>query len=287
MAEVSKPCVWSETPADAVTFKTAVRQNNGGVRVEIDLDKGQLTGSQAGETGLQKMRIQTPKFRRFRIKKWEDARAGQPGKPKVSYSGSFSIGDLQGIGMPAKFVNDWVRPVEERIIETAASKSIEWFKKSKGLPELKVAFNSSINEGGVNQDGVQYGPLMKCKIPLIRGQFECDFFKGDSADPDTMKGTPSSLREYEEATENGAQGVDCVAILEYQNVWFMGASFGVTPILKSLLYWPQDKLTGFAFQADPALGTTSAVGEKREADGPGPADAFLEDGPVPKRPKPS
>ena len=67
MTEVSKPCVWTDVPADAVTFKTAVRQNNGGVRVEIDLDKSKLKG--ASENGLQKMRIQTPRFRRFRIKK--------------------------------------------------------------------------------------------------------------------------------------------------------------------------------------------------------------------------
>ena len=269
MAGVSKPCVWTDVPSDAVTFKTAKRQNNGGVRVEIDLDRSQLRGG-SNEAGLQKMRIQTPRFRRFRIKRFEDNRSG-----KISYAGSFTLGDLHGVGVPAKFVQEFVKPLEEKIVQTAASKSLEWFKKNKDVEDLKRVFTSTVKEGGTNQEGVPYGPLMKCKVPFLRGQLECDFFKGDRAAPDAMKGTPSSMKEYEEMTENGAEGVDCVGILEYENVWFMGQSFGVTPILKSLLYWPNDSLKGFSFVDE----STPASAMER-----GPADAFL-DGPVAKRQK--
>ena len=96
-----------------------------------------------------------------------------------------------------------------------------------------------------------------------------------------MKGAPSSMAEYLEATEDGAEGVDCVAILEYESVWFMGKDFGVTPILKSLLFWPVDKLTGFSFQSDPTSGTVDKTSEEDR----GPADAFLADGPIAKRQK--
>lgn len=283
MADVSQPCVWTDVPAEAVLFKTAVRQNNGGVRVDMELDRERLRAG-AGR-GTQRIRVQTPRFRRFKIKEWKDRNTG-----RVSYSGSFSVGDLQGIGAPARFVQEWVRPLEERIVQTAADKSIEWFKKAKTREDLDKAFTSGVNEGGVSNEGRPYGPLMKCKVPFLRGRFECEFYKGDRADPDKMKGSPSSMAEYLEATDHGAEGVDCVAILEYESVWFMNKDFGVTPVLKMLLYWPRDKLTGFSFQADPTSGTAAIEGGEAAGSGDkrGPADAFL-DGPVApaKRAKPS
>ncbi len=275
---VSMPYVWTDVPEEAVCFRTASRLNNGGVRVEIELDRAKTRGWKGGEgPDTQKLRVQTPRFRRFKIKEWP----GRRPEDRVSYSGSFTIGDLEGAGAPARFVQEWVRPLERRVIGTAADKSIEWFKKAKSREDLERAYTSGVSEGGVSQQGRQYGPLMKCKIPFVRGRFECEFYKGDNAEPDQMKGAPSSMAEYLEATEDGAEGVDCVAILEYESVWFMGKDFGVTPVLKSLLFWPNDRLAGFSFQADPTSGT---VAKPDEGDR-GPVDAFLADGPVPKRQK--
>ncbi len=278
MADISEPRIWQDVPVSAVGFKTAVRQNNAGVRVEIELDKGKLKGADPGEGGAQKMRIQTPKFRRFKIKEWP---AKKPGD-RVSYSGTFTIGDLEGSGGPARFVQEWVFPMEEAVKKVAGDRSIEWFKKEKKADDLEKAFTSAVNTGGVSNEGRAYGPLMKCKIPFMRGKFECDFYKGDQSKPDEMTGSPSSMAEYLEVSQGGAEGVDCVAILEYESVWFMNKDFGVTPILRSLLYWPQDKLNGFSFKSDPSF-----CKRPRDEEDRGPADAFLDDGPPFKRSKPT
>lgn len=263
---VSKPYVWSAVPAGAVGFKTASRQNTGSVRVDIELDRRQ-TGTWREEVAkdpdqavLQKLRIQTPRFRKFAVKEWKDRQTG-----RVSWSGSFTLGDLEGPGLPAKFVRDWVKPVETRVVETAAAKSIEWFKKAKTVDDLKGLFTSSVNEGGVSAAGNPYGPLMKCKVPFARGKFQCQFYKGDS-------GKPSSLDEYLKAT--AAAPAECVAILDYESVWFMGRAFGVTPVLSSLLYFPSDRLTEFSFVGEYAA-PAAPDDEDRSM-----AEAFLDDRPA-------
>ncbi len=269
MAEVSKPYKWSDVPSDSVQFKTASRQNTGSVRVELELDRTQ-TGTWESEVAkdpdqptVQKVRIQTPRFKKFTVKEWPAKQGGQ-----VSYSGSFTLGDLSGPGLPAKFANEWVEPMERRVIESAASKSIEWFKKSKSIGELEQLFSSAINRGGVSEMGREYGPLMKCKLPFQRGKFRCQFYKGDAS-------KPSSLAEYLRVTQDGREPAECIAIIDFESVWFMGRNFGVTPVLSSLLYFQPDRLTDFSF-----IEETPEEAEKR-----GPADAFLDDGPIAKRPK--
>ena len=272
---ISKPFVWSDVPAESVGFKTASRLSTGSVRVEMFLDNTKtkqwktIVARDPDQTTQQKLRVQTPRFRKFTVKEWPGKKEGD----RTSWSGSFSIGDLDSAGIPAKFINDWVKPMETAAIDTAATKSVEWFKKKKSVDELTPMFSSSFNEGGTSREGRPYGPLLKCKLPFNRGKFQCQFFKGDNA-------KPSSLAEYLELTESGREAADCVAILDYESVWFMGKGFGVTPVLSSLLYWPRDVLNGYSFVPDSVSGT-AAVDDAAA----GPADAFLTDEPVPKRQK--
>lgn len=273
--DISQPFLWSDVPPESIGFKTASRRGTGSTQVEMFLDKTKtkqwkaMVAKDPDQTTTQKLRVQTPRFRKFTVKEW----AAKTERDRTTWSGSFTIGDMESPGFPAKFIKEWVQPMESAAIETAAARSLEWFKKEKKLQDLQPLFSSSFNEGGTSKEGRPYGPLLKCKLPFSRGKFQCQFYKGDGK-------KPSSLAEFLELTDNGREAADCVAILDYDTVWFMGKGFGISPVLSMLVYWPRDVLSGYSFVPDPVSGTAPA-----DDDAPGPADAFLSDGPGPKRQK--
>lgn len=277
----SRTVLWSKADLDRVVFLPAKRLGNGGVRVDVEYDLPQAVrdGKVAPVVLRQKLRVQTPRFRRAMI--------GESKFKAGKWTAAFACNGFDTPGSEVNlFLENWMRPLEARVQETSQAQSLAWFKKELDLRTLNAMYTSCIkpaSEASKEKHGSDLAPLLKCNIESSPSRIELDVYKGTAR-------TPSSLAEYRDF--EGRKEV--VAILDIQSVWFMGKEFGVTPVLRSLWFFPEDRPQGFAFVEDEGtVGGEQAIGDEggegkdeQEASDRDLALKMLEDpAPAKKRPK--
>lgn len=263
----SKTLLWSRADLDKVVFQPAKRLGNGGMKVDLEYQLGQPGQAVALR---QKVRVQTPRLRRAMIGESKY----KPGKWTAAFACNGH--DTAGSEVHA-FLEKWMRPFEASVRRVSHEQSLAWFKKQLEPGTLDAMYTSCIkpaSDASREKHGSDLAPLLKCSIESSPTRIELDVYRGPSK-------TPSSLAEFRD--HEGRKEV--VAIMDLESVWFMGMQFGVTPVLRSLWYFPEDRPQGFAFVEDDegahgGSGSTPLPDADRDL-----AMRFLDDQPPAKRAK--
>lgn len=263
----SKTLLWSKADLANVIFQPAKRLGNGGMKVDLEY---QLSRPGQAVALRQKIRVQTPRLRRVMIGESKY----KPGKWTAAFACNGH--DTAGSEVHA-FLEKWLKPFEAQVRRVSHEQSLAWFKKELETGTLEAMYNSCIkppSETSKEKHGSDLAPLLKCSIESSPSRIELDVYRGPSK-------TPSSLAEFRD--HEGRKEV--VAIMDLESVWFMGMQFGVTPVLRSLWYFPEDRPQGFAFVEDDegahgGTGSTPLPDADRDL-----ALRFLDDQPPAKRQK--
>ena len=271
----SRTLLWSKAALDRVAFYCPKRLGNGGTRVDLEYSL-----SQPGQAvGLrQKLRLQTPRFKRVMIGESKY----KPGK----FTAAFACNghDTRGSEVHG-FLTKFVEPFEQRVQKESSDQALSWFKKEMSLDTARTMYTSCVkppSDASKEKHGNDLAPLLKCNIESSPQRIELDVYKGPAR-------TPSSLAEFRDC--DGRKEV--VGIIDLESVWFMGLQFGVTPVLRSLWWFPEDRPQGSAAFVDDSSydGGAGAVHPASPARSPDPeaegdrdvAMRFLEDQPPAKR----
>jgi hypothetical protein len=147
---------------------------------------------------------------------------------KVSYSLdlSFDLGDPQVVELEQK-----LKDLDERIINTVSDNSQEWLGKKFNKAVLKEALYKPLVRPGKGD----YPSTLKLKIltDLRTGNFIPEAYNArrDNVPLDSIE-----------------KGQKVMAIVDFNQIWFIDNKFGVTARLKQVLLEPSKKLPSFAFQ---------------------------------------
>ncbi|KAK9844861.1 hypothetical protein WJX74_007847 [Apatococcus lobatus] len=273
-SDASRTLLWSRADLGRVLFRPAKRLGNGGVKVDVEYDvtgEGPRKGP-AAVALRQKLRVQTPRLRRVMI--------GESKYKAGKWTAAFSCNGHDTPGSEVnRFLAGWMAPFEAKVRSTSEAQSLAWFKKPLDLKTLEAMYTSCVkpaSEASKEKHGSDLAPLLKCNIESSPSRIELDVYRGASR-------TPSSLAEFRDAQGSVRE---VVGILDLESVWFMGMQFGVTPVLRSLLYYPEDRAKD-GFVEDVGAGGEAAF-EEAGADPAAEEDRdvalrMLEDAPRPKK----
>tara|TARA_B110000858_G_C17730263_1_gene439729 strand:+ start:474 stop:1172 length:699 start_codon:yes stop_codon:yes gene_type:complete len=123
-----------------------------------------------------------------------------------------------------------LKELDDIIVNTVAANSKEWLGKEFNVAVLKEALYKPMVRPGKDQ----YPSTIKLKIlTKADGSFVPEAY--------TMKRDPVALDTIE-------KGQKCVAIVDFNQIWFIDNKFGVTIRLQQTLLEQSAKLPSFAFQ---------------------------------------
>jgi len=130
-----------------------------------------------------------------------------------------------------KFV-EMVQKVDELILAEALKSNKIWFAGKGFTPDIiKNNFTRNVKEG---KEG--FSPLMKLKIPIVKGQPDVEVYMESEAAP----------IEALEPPNNSA-----VAIIEPRSIWFVGGKFGISWIVRQIkVLERKNRLPSNAFRDD-------------------------------------
>lgn len=184
---------------------------------------------------IQKLLVQTPKFKRLTMKQWN------PTDTKMDCM--FSLRSGNNKSEADDFVVKFIRPLEDRVLsQVGASYYKKWFKSAEplSLEDMRLQLKSCIKP---SSDPARYPDSFKATVNLTNdgsNVYGCDVY-----DQNCNK---RGLAELKQAIENGAE---VQAIVEFSNVWAMGATrmIGVSAVMRSVQYFPVDRLRGYSFNS--------------------------------------
>ena len=233
----SVPLLTQHAPVSGLIYHEPRKiASNNSIRVDVSYDTSQCSKAfleKCASGHKQKVMVQTPMISRTMPKEWinKDQQGNEVKKWEVQLS-------LRGYDNPDSDVyqfHNWVKEFEALTKNTAITNSKQWFKKDLDAGLIEAYFTSCIKPSS----DPKYAPTIKINVPFRYGKFECDVYgPGGASDPLTFM-------EYYELSK--ACEVQC--IIEWNDLWFMPKSFGATPVLRAIQIFPQDKLTGYAFQS--------------------------------------
>lgn len=166
----------------------------------------------------QRIRVQTPIMSApFGISTFDDPSGGQQ-----SFSLDASFRGTEKTGFLEK-----CRALDTLVLETAASRSKEWFGKAQSVDVVGELMRKIVRD----PNDPKYAPTMRLKITPTT-----DFYN-----------------ETEEQVDMAyiVKGTSFRAIVELSSVWFVGKSFGVTwRVVQLAVVSRPEQLTSYAFQVD-------------------------------------
>jgi hypothetical protein len=152
------------------------------------------------------------------------------GSVTVSYNLSASLngGDPYGQALSedasetAKAYN-FFHDLQERIIQTAVERSVQWFGKKRSEDSIRDSFNKFISVSVDKVDGAwvpngKYPPSLRMKLPVYDGKVAMELIDGEENDVELSPGTLASIF---------TKGSSAKLVLQGQ-IYFVGQSFGVT-----------------------------------------------------------
>lgn len=201
----------TEFSAASVQFSKLRKNKNGGKAVYLN----------AGDN--KKLYIQFPFMRSpYGLSAFTDEGTG-----RTSYSLDLSFDTDNDEAMA---LHDKLKELDDIIVNTVAANSKEWLGKEFNVAVLKEALYKPMIRPGKEQ----YPSTIKLKI-LTKpdGAFVPEAY--------SMQKQPVSLDTVE-------KGQKCMAIVDFNQIWFIDNKFGVTIRLQQVLLEQSAKLPSFAFQ---------------------------------------
>lgn len=175
----------------------------------------------------QRIKIQTPiMYAPFGISTFDDPSGGQQ-----SFSLDASFRNYDSDARIAGFLQK-CHQLDEVVLETATSRSKEWFGSQKSKEMVAEFVRKTVRE----PSDPKYAPTMRLKINTSNGSVGSEFYD-----------------EHQERVDKNylTKGCSFRAIIEMSSVWFVGKSFGVTWRVAQLAVVSRpDGLTGYAFHQE-------------------------------------
>lgn len=231
----STPLLTKASPVNGIVYNEPRKlANHNSIRVDLYYDTSychEIDGFKVPHQ-KQKVIIQTPVIHRAFPKEWINK--DQHGNEVVKYDIGLS---LRGYDSPDSEIStfyQWVEMFEGQTKEKAIVESQSWFKKQISKELINAYFTSCLKE---SSDPSKYPPTLKVNVPYRYKKFEIDVF-GPGGSSERL-----TFNEYMEMSRS----CEVMAIIEWENCWFMPKGFGATPILRALQVFPEDKLTGYSF----------------------------------------
>lgn len=141
---------------------------------------------------------------------------------------------------------DAMESLDEMMIDTAVSKSAEWFGKPKAREVLEELYTPTVRRSKDDK----YPPTMKLKLPQKDGVFDAKFYdekRTQFADFDVKRILPRN------------SVVTC--IIQCAGVWFAGGKFGLSwRAVQVMIHSKPEELTDFGFAADDGLDLSTEAG---------------------------
>lgn len=188
----------SQTVSD-LRFSAPKRMKTGASRVDIT---HQLEdGSVVPYSG-----IQTCRFSRVFVKDWD-------GKWVLSVAFDDHV---EGIKMFRGYIEDFQEAVKGGIEKN----SMELFKKKQSKEVIDAFFKSPIKPDPV------YSDKLKCTLPMKGGCCDFDIYDQDG-----------NLQTFETFIEKAPES-EVVLVLDLDRIWFADVTFGVTPTVRCIIYFP-------------------------------------------------
>ena len=275
----SRPLLHSSSPASGVVVESVKRTATGGHKVELKYNLSAQGGCVPLPDGpFQKVYIQTCRFKRGFLKSWT-ATAGGPGGGAGGGAGGggglipisevirqLSVPGESGGGSSlnlmvslegeddkgsdiSNFIKGFYEPLETHILDVAKKRCETWFRKNLAPEVIESHFTSALKP---SSDPSKFARLMKFNIPFRYGKLECDVFDGERKSV--------SLTDFADNIKNS----EVVLIMEIPHVWFVSKSFGISPIVRAIQFFPEDKLSGYSFVSNPADPTPNANANKAQ-----------------------
>ena len=201
----------SDFTTSSVNFSKLRKNKNGGKAVYLN----------AGDN--KKLYIQFPFMRSpYGLSAFTDEGTG-----RTSYSLDLSFDPDNTEAME---LHDKLKALDEIIVNTVAENSKEWLGKDFNVEVLKQALYKPMVRPGKEQ----YPSTIKLKV----------LTKPDgSFVPETY-----SIQKEQVSLDSVEKGQKCMAILDFNQIWFIDNKFGVTIRLQQVLLEQSVKLPSFAFQ---------------------------------------
>ena len=201
----------SDFTTSSVNFSKLRKNKNGGKAVYLN----------AGDN--KKLYIQFPFMRSpYGLSAFTDEGTG-----RTSYSLDLSFDPDNTEAME---LHDKLKALDEIIVNTVAENSKEWLGKDFNVEVLKQALYKPMVRPGKEQ----YPATIKLKV----------LTKPDgSFVPETY-----NVQKEQVSLDSVEKGQKCMAIVDFNQIWFIDNKFGVTIRLKQVLLEQSVKLPSFAFQ---------------------------------------
>ena len=201
----------SDFTTSSVNFSKLRKNKNGGKAVYLN----------AGDN--KKLYIQFPFMRSpYGLSAFTDEGTG-----RTSYSLDLSFDPDNTEAME---LHDKLKALDEIIVNTVAENSKEWLGKDFNVEVLKQALYKPMVRPGKEQ----YPATIKLKV----------LTKPDgSFVPETY-----SIQKEQVSLDSVEKGQKCMAIVDFNQIWFIDNKFGVTIRLQQVLLEQSVKLPSFAFQ---------------------------------------
>jgi hypothetical protein len=201
----------SDFTTSSVNFSKLRKNKNGGKAVYLN----------AGDN--KKLYIQFPFMRSpYGLSAFTDEGTG-----RTSYSLDLSFDPDNTEAME---LHDKLKALDEIIVNTVAENSKEWLGKDFNVEVLKQALYKPMVRPGKEQ----YPATIKLKV----------LTKPDgSFVPETY-----SMQKEQVSLDSVEKGQKCMAIVDFNQIWFIDNKFGVTIRLQQVLLEQSVKLPSFAFQ---------------------------------------
>ena len=201
----------SDFTTSSVNFSKLRKNKNGGKAVYLN----------AGDN--KKLYIQFPFMRSpYGLSAFTDEGTG-----RTSYSLDLSFDPDNTEAME---LHDKLKALDEIIVNTVAENSKEWLGKEFNVEVLKQALYKPMVRPGKEQ----YPATIKLKV----------LTKPDgSFVPETY-----SMQKEQVSLDSVEKGQKCMAIVDFNQIWFIDNKFGVTIRLQQVLLEQSVKLPSFAFQ---------------------------------------
>ena len=201
----------SDFTTSSVNFSKLRKNKNGGKAVYLN----------AGDN--KKLYIQFPFMRSpYGLSAFTDEGTG-----RTSYSLDLSFDPDNTEAME---LHDKLKALDEIIVNTVAENSKEWLGKDFNVEVLKQALYKPIVRPGKDQ----YPATIKLKV----------LTKPDgSFVPETY-----NVQKEQVSLDSVEKGQKCMAIVDFNQIWFIDNKFGVTIRLQQVLLEQSVKLPSFAFQ---------------------------------------
>ena len=127
---------------------------------------------------------------------------------------------------------EFLRTLDEFVLDQSVKNSANWFKKEKKREVLEDLYTPLVIN---SNDPSKYAPTFKINVPVQNGTIKCECFNQDKE--------PVVLSTIE-------KGSQVSAIIQLQGIWFVGNKFGCSWKPLQIRVQQPNKISGYSFNDD-------------------------------------